>query len=306
MTLNARSILTSQDIVGTLDEHLARHTPAVLLTELHAHAMQAREDSGAYSPQGMRLAEAEKAIVEQLGRLDFAVNHILGLEGRPNLLRDHRRDDDPDLPADPEQLKDPVFLLRYALIRHYRKLFDFSFRHGVDGAWPLVTHDLLDDLDGKRALLIDLLPEAVHEHAGLEFMDRFSLPQIRRAKSVTLHAQSDVGRKLADLELAEQRGFVPLNRGKAAKQILKWLWDKLDDVAKVLTGKEIAELAAEAARAMQEAIEKRRAEEEARRQQEAAKRAWRDAFGKEPKEMNGASDYVDRFERNRDTISRSC
>jgi hypothetical protein len=244
-----------------------------------------------------------RAMQAQFEILDGALIKLLRKEGRESVYLNYKRNDDPDLPDDPASLSDPVVAYRYAMKRLYRRQFDVTFDEQKAGGWPLLTFDLLDPLDGTRTLLIQQLPAAVDQHSSPEFLNTMSLAQLRATKITLLTVQAELARRLEEesknsLKLQRRADVVAMGKVGAVIKIIRKLIDWAGDL---LVIRETVEVAKEA----WEKAERERQEAEKARQEQEYKEAW-DRLGGEPREIRGASDHVDSFERNGDRIGRTC
>lgn len=153
------------------------------------------------------------------------------------------------------------------------------------GAWPLVVGDLLDDVGEEDVLLIQSGGDILRDHpATPQVVASASGDSIRRmARSYRATA--------ASIQARQQREIQAGAPGKLIDIIAK-----VADWALRIAG--IYELA-------EKVYERAKEEQERRRAMEEREREVRD-FERGLKPMEGSEKYIDRFEQNRDTISRTC
>ena len=240
--------------------------------------------------------DAESAsLLNQYKLIDNALVLTLTAENRMNALKNHSRPDNPDLPDDPKSLKDSKVAFRYALMRQYRRQFEVTINEQKDGAWPLLVNDLLEPIDGKRKLLVDSFANAAALHNSTEFLSGFSSVQAASVKEILQITQADIAQRLAKNVYSHQLLRIqPSGKVDTIVKVIKKLFDWTE---KMITIVEAYRIGIEAAEKAQE-LERERLEKK-------SKEEW-ERFQREPRAIERSSDHVDRFERNRDFISRTC
>jgi hypothetical protein len=291
---SARRVLTSRNVADAIanDFSLPKHFD--LLEGFRLLAIQPIENEAPFRSR-FRAAGSEAAMM-QFRTIDSALHTVLERENRLNSYLHHERDDDPDLPPDPSELKDPAVAFRYGLKRLYRRQFEVTFNETKAGAWPLIMYDVLAPLDGKRLLLVEQLRVAVDNHADKDFLRSLSLAKLQEMSAVLTTVQADVYARLSEelrnpSNAAHQGpGIVPLaGRLRLIKEVIEGAYLALtiyNDIFKETLNEALSEL------------QRRQAEAEARRQ-------W-DRFQREPREIPRSSDFVDAFDRNKGWIEKTC
>jgi hypothetical protein len=183
--------------------------------------------------------------------------------------------------------------LRY-MIRfdaEYDILCDTVMSQGLGGMWPIVCYDLMQPLD--LDLLHPRVPALITRHPDVLMADDISLADARRVSEVFRSAAGEANARI--------------NPGKVIEVILKAaeLFLRIADLAEKVVDywekreKERKAHEQEAEQRAREEAEKARAKAE--REVERARSDFRDATP-----IEGARDYVDRFERNGELIGRTC
>ena len=225
---------------------------------------------------------------------------------------------------------------RRGLERTYTTCFELTHYHGLNGGWLILLCDLVRPIGDARPLIIDLLPNVLESHpeipnfvgiaelGNLQYLadtrDIFkeaaqylkatfplelgstlpgerSLPAIKKWQSDEMIAV--LKKRFANAQ--DPLGDSSATRNAAALVVAtvvavfgaytaaEYFFDKAYDSAK-------AKIEA------QQAAEKKAAEEREAEQ----KREWRESFGSDMRMIEGSSNHVDHFDRNRDTISRTA
>lgn len=255
------------------------------LTMLRAQAIKrAQQDH----PRFFEEAEIDVTMMQrQFEIIDGALVATLKAEGRLDTYSNWKRTTDPDLPTDPQALSDPRIAYKYALKRLYRRQFETVVNERKSGCWPLIEFDLLAPIDGKRILLVEVFREAVTRHPSSDFVLNMPIERLQEVQSI----YADVVTEVQARALKYQTGLVD-NAVRAARDLLDAYYCQANDTLRELC-------------AARDRIE--RAEREAREAKErAALKEYHDRFGREPREIPGASDYVDHFDRNHERIGRTC
>ncbi|MEC5387735.1 hypothetical protein VVD49_18525 [Uliginosibacterium sp. H3] len=223
----------------------------------------------------------------QFEAIDKALVHALTVEGRINSYTQWTRSTDPDLPVDPQAFLDPRVSYKYALMRLYRRQFETTVNERKSGCWPLIEFDLLAPLDGKRLLMVEVFHEAVTSHPSSDFVARIPIERLQEIQATYASVAEEVQLRAR----TGQAGAV----GSAFRIIHEAI-----DAYYCQANDALRDLCAERDRIQ-------RAEREAREAKErAAVKEYHDRFGREPREVPGASDHVDHFDRNHDRIGRTC
>ena len=296
----AVSVLKSGHVHSAIIEELSGPNALKFLESTRRLAIQRRMASSPNQISASLLDAESSAVFGQIMAIDVALKSILVREGRLQQYTNHVRDDEPDLPPDPNSLKDPAIAFRYGVMRTYRRQFEVTINEQKAGGWPLLVHDLLEPLDGKRNLLVSQFPDAAKFHADTSYLQLYSSAQAREALSVLRRTEADLNVRLAAALRTQAESGVPklLGGGAIVIRVLR-------AVIEVITGLEVAHDVYIIAK---EAAEKVKAEIERMEKEEAAKRAWDKAFGDKggPREIPNSSDHVDRFDKNGGIIAGTC
>lgn len=275
----------------------------VFLENLRRSAIQSYRADGLVNDYIINLKDVEsKAMLYQFETIDKALVGVLRIENRESSYTNYSRDDDPDLPDDPDSLSDKTAAFRYALKRLYRRQFEVSLNEQKNGCWPLIIYDLLDPIDGKRNLLINQIPQAVTGHASTDFLNNLASQDLRTIKQTLLATQADLAHRL---EIALRQSGSPHIADVSIMGKIQATIKVLRVIIEVIGGIEAVNDAVLFAKEQWEKFEREQKEAERREQERKAKQEW-EKFHREPREIPHSSDHVDRFERNRDVISRTC
>lgn len=294
-----KQMLSGKNVAQEIYSAVKSNNRFSFIESLRFEAVGSYKDSGSqyYDKDFIQLVNAETIMLQrQFESIDNAIYQTLSKEGRTDMYDLHDRDDDPDLPKNPEDLNNPVIAYRYALMRLYRRQFEVTVNAQKDGCWPLIVYDILEPVDGKRILLVSKIKQAVDEHASAEFIRNLSRQNLTDIKNVLISTRADLERLLSENSMRELSQIGISGKAKIVKAIITkvWAW-----VEKMVVGVEAVEIAKEAA-------EKAEREAKERHEREAQERYRRELGIGEFREIKGSSDYVDRFEKNRDMISRTC
>lgn len=64
------------------------------------------------------------------------------------------------------------------------------------GCWPLLCYDLLDDIDGKRSLMVEQAPESIQNHPSVDYLNQLGLPALQRMRTVWETVRADALRRV--------------------------------------------------------------------------------------------------------------
>jgi hypothetical protein len=195
-------ILQSSDPVGATSLELSAPSRFDFIEGLRLEALRShRESVGPNSVADLRLAlaDAESQLMQrQFELLDKALIATLLKDGARAEYDSYKQPvPDPDLPDDPTTLKDPRVAYKYALKRLYRRQFDVAMAHrDKQGCWPLLCYDLLDDIDGKRSLMVEQAPESIQNHPSVDYLNQLGLPALQRMRTVWETVRADALRRV--------------------------------------------------------------------------------------------------------------
>lgn len=252
--------------------------------------------------------EKSIAMQRQFEALDRGICGTLDREGRIASYVNWTRSDDPDMPDDPNDLAQETEAYKYGLKRLYRRQFEVSVNEHKNGCWPLLLFDQLEPIDGTRILAIAKTPLAVEKHNSPEYLRQLGSADLKRYLLVFEDTKQDLAEKL---RRESARSILDVAaRGRVDKAaIILMIFDGLMrlvefgyELYKDMLEREEKERQAREAR---EAAEREAAARAAAEKQEKIERELRE-WSREPKEIPGSSDHVDRHERNNDAIDRMC
>ncbi|MRW94720.1 hypothetical protein GJ699_32630 [Duganella sp. FT80W] len=252
--------------------------------------------------------EESIAVQRQFEILDKGINHSLDVESRTASYRNWSSAEDHDLPENPADLADEREAYKYSLKRLYRRQFEVTLNEIKTGCWPLILADVMQPLDGKRALAISLAPLAVDNHSSAEYLRNMSSDAIGAYLNVFREEKASLVRRLAEIDNPKKPlHLMGANAGviAAIAAAIGALTNAVDKGYQIYRDIQDREAREKAAREAREAAERERAEKAAREAQDRAERQMRD-WSREPREIPGSSDHCDSFERNHERIGRMC
>ncbi|MDI1262345.1 MAG: hypothetical protein PS018_03690 [bacterium] len=303
-----QDILLSSSPRDALAEQLVLPNRFLFVEALRLQALRSYKEAVDGSPNAdLRtiLTDAEtQALQRQFERLDGVIVGTLNKDGARSLYDNYSPDVDRDLPANPNDLRDPRVAYRYALQRLYRRQFDVTMVHErKDGCWPLVCFDLLSALDARRILIVDSVPEAVADHASLSYMSQLDLPSLDRVHQTFDVVRKDAIRRLAELGEGPREHFATANVVRVAKilwKVVEWC----------VTAEGAWSIAKQAREAWEERKRAKEAEEKARLEKEAQarEREYQEKIQRELRERSipDGSGHMDLYEKNKGYIGGVC
>jgi hypothetical protein len=278
-----------------------------------AALQQIQEMSGQRNFQTVSNAAAlfnEKTIAmqRQFEVLDRGITGSLSIESRTPSYQNWTSEQDNDLPENPADLADPREAYKYAMKRLYRRQFEVTLNEVKKGCWPLLLVDVLEPIDGTRVLAVSSAPLAVANHNSAEYLRAMSSASIGAYINVFVETKAGLARRLANLE----NGITPLDSvprllgvGGTIISAIGTIATVIDLAYKIYRDVQDREAKEKAEREAKEKAEKEAAAKAAREAQQRAEKEMHD-WARNAKEIPGSSDHCDSFERNSDTIGRTC
>lgn len=265
------------------------------------------------------ISDAGRALERRVERLKEVTRALLKKDGKPFVFNHYGG----GLSDMLEEIQHPLSRWREWVERDYKKCFDLTHIHGLDGGWLILLCDLARPLSDERPLLVDLLPETVELHPNIAELKPLSK---LGDTNYLLEVKGLFGEAAAYIKTSFPYAFSMKVDRSSLYSIKDWERTQLNEhfrnafedspptLSRIHTSNRNAALVAieiaitiysvyTAAEYFMDKVYKIAQEKiEAEKRREQVAKEWKETFGKEQAAIEGASDHVDLFDRNKEVI----